>query len=417
MGPSFAGDPTLVAKWDFTSGLAGNPGPTIGWIRATISGMGFSGGANTGFTVASGDGPVHDHDPSTGAALGVGVWEGVRQLGLGTQDLSDNGGLLRVTLSLNQVVASDGTTTMDNILETTDTNTHVALFDNVAADSSTTYTVTWFIKKLNRQYVELDWNEDGGAGRTVGAVYDLDDDGTIVNTQNNTGQVIQNVGGGIFRLGFSGETAADTTNFIPRIWCNDDGGIQASYAGNTSNGVTAWGKNVTKTTDYSLPYIAATTGSVDVDVDDASADITSLGITKFTVVGSARTGFSSGVEVLAQMDDDTEDERVRIERNASNEVHAIVTVGGADVADLTLGTVANDTDFSYAFAGDTNDFEGIITGGSAQTDTGGALPSGIVTERVGTNSSQGEAWNSTVAERKIYNVRKTSAFLATAVAA
>ncbi len=113
-----------------------------------------------------------------------------------------------------------------------------------------------------------------------------------------------------------------------------------------------------------------------------------------TVFIAARTAPAGGTQVLLQRDDGDENERIRIERNSSDEIHFIVTDGGVDQADLNLGTVADDTDFGVAVRFAANDFAGSLDGAAVVTDTGGTIPT-ITTERFGVDSA-GNYWNSTI---------------------
>lgn len=113
-----------------------------------------------------------------------------------------------------------------------------------------------------------------------------------------------------------------------------------------------------------------------------------------TIYINAITPNYSGTNVLWQIDDGTANERIRIERNSSNEIHCIVTDGGTDVADLDLGTVADDTEFQVSFGWEANSFAASLDGGAVVTDTGGTLPA-VTTVRAG-YSTAGEQWNSEV---------------------
>lgn len=143
------------------------------------------------------------------------------------------------------------------------------------------------------------------------------------------------------------------------------------------------------------------------NADVISADISSeLGAAN-TLFVSAKTGKSSGV--VCQIDDGTEDERYRVERNGSDEIHVISTDGGVDLADLNLGAVADDTAFKVAVRFDTNDFAASLDGAAVVTDTGGTLPT-VDTIHIGMDSADDE-WGSTIDEVYLYGVGKNDAFI------
>ena len=128
-----------------------------------------------------------------------------------------------------------------------------------------------------------------------------------------------------------------------------------------------------------------------------AADTITLATTAFPfsatagiLVVEARAALGAGTHVLIQIDDGTANERIRIVRNTSNEIHCIVTDGGVDQCDLNLGSVSNDTAFKVAFSWAANDFAACLNGGAVQTDTGGTLPT-VTTLRLGSGNSA--YWN------------------------
>ena len=159
--------------------------------------------------------------------------------------------------------------------------------------------------------------------------------------------------------------------------------------------------------DIVTSYIPTTSGSVARTADVLSADISSeLGVNN-TLSISARTGF--GLGVLCQIDDGTENERYRIERNSSDEIRVIVTDGGVEQANLNLGVVADDTDFKVAVRFAASDFAASLDGAAVVVDTGGTLPT-IDTLRPGMDTS-GNEWNSTIASIQLWNGSKNNANL------
>ncbi len=125
------------------------------------------------------------------------------------------------------------------------------------------------------------------------------------------------------------------------------------------------------------------------------SDINFLSPLANTWLVKGRTAFGNGVQVLGQIDDGDENERIRIERNASNEIHFIVTDGGVEQCDLNLGTVADDTDLSVAVAWAANDFAGSLDGAAVVKDAAGAVPAGLTTKRLGRDTA-GNQWNRTI---------------------
>jgi len=155
---------------------------------------------------------------------------------------------------------------------------------------------------------------------------------------------------------------------------------------------------------------AATTRNADVNSSTAAIP-SGAG----TVVVNCRTAPGAGTQTLYSLDDGTANERIYIQRNSSNEIHAIVVDGGAPQCDLNLGTVSANTAFKVAFTWSVGDFEGKITGGTAQTDASGTLPT-VTTRRIAHDYNNATHWNSTVATLTEYPRRLPSAQLSALVA-
>jgi len=118
------------------------------------------------------------------------------------------------------------------------------------------------------------------------------------------------------------------------------------------------------------------------------------------------TGFSAGTIVIygtaptfsAQTglwvwDDGTTNNAILVYRDATGVMHGKVTAGGVQRCDLILGTVANGFDFRLAFGWDSGGAIGVLNGAAAVTASLAALPTGLVTIRLGCDSS-GNYWGS-----------------------
>ncbi len=173
-----------------------------------------------------------------------------------------------------------------------------------------------------------------------------------------------------------------------------------------------WGGDFNDDTAFITSHVPTTLAAVTRAADVISGDISAIVTPAMTLYFEGRTGFGAGV--CMQLDDGTENERFRLERNSSNEIHFIVTDGGSGLADLNLGTVADQTDFKACVSVALNDVKGIITGGTEQTDTSVTMPT-VTTYRPGMDTS-GDEWGGTIADNKLWRVNKSSEFIAEQVA-
>ena len=360
--------------------------------------------------------PRFDHNPVTGAPLGLLIEEARENLGLGSEDASDNSNELRVTVSTNTAVAPDGNTTMDSLLETADTNTHQLNLDILTVSSSTLYTITYSFKKLNNDYVELSWIENGVSSLTPHIVFRFSTE-AVVASSGITSSFIQNIGNGIYRIGFSATTESDTTGMLPIILTNTDGSSQQSYAGNTSNGVYLWGKQIEAGAfpSSSIKTVgAAVTRSADV-ATIALSDVPGFNQSAGTILIEAvipSINAASG-QALVVIDDGGLTDRIRINQTASADTVQIATTNssGNNGSSQLTGIVAG-TAFKIAGAYAQDDvvvaFDGTL--GTADTTTDLPTTDALTTLRIGRDSA-GDATNGHIARLVYWNVRQTDEFL------
>ena len=391
-------------------GSASVKGPAITFTRAS-SGTNFN---ESGVLVtASTDEPRFHHDPAnSNAALGLLTAEGRANLCLESATLDQSPWVTAAdtTLTSTTSTAPDGSSVVWDIKH--DDNSTSGLkqrINGITAD--TIHCASAFVKQGTtgaHDFVRMDWSDlnDG-----VRAWFDLTTGnvGTLVafGTGTATASGMIDVGDGWFRIWMSGKgDASDTTYDIFLLNAISDG----STTEEDTNSVFWWGAQVEEAS-FPTAYIATTTAAVARSADVDSVNISSeLGATANTLVISARTGYDAGV--IVQIDDGTENERYRIERNSSNEMRLFVTDGGVEqvgASGLNLGTVADRTNFKVAVRLAANDFAGSLDGAAIVSDPSGTLPT-VDTLRAGMDTS-GDEWNSTIAEVKLFNVGKPNTFL------
>lgn len=373
-------------------------------------------------TLVTTNNPRYAHDPAdSNARLGLRLEGQVEELVLQTEDFAttwnENG---TDVISTNTTVAPDGETTADTI-----TDNNGVGFESVnqnisgrANDETVTFSALVLkdaVVKTTR-YAGFRLWFNGGTLTEADLGFDTSTGEAVAEVISGTGTLI---GSGIEDLGLfwrpwlsfkNNATGNGTllTYLTPAQGNNADLTTDGFFA---TGSIVIWGSNLTLGGLSS--YIPATTIPVTRAPDVISSTITSILGAANTIAVSARTGYGTGV--VLQIDDGTENERYRVERNASNEIHVIVTDGGVDVADLDLGAVADNTDFKVVARLAVNDFAASLDGAAVVTDTGGALPT-VTTFRPGMDSS-GDEWNSTIKENWMWNVGKSDAFLISEAAA
>lgn len=180
-------------------------------------------------------------------------------------------GTYPVTVTADQAVAPDGTTTADLVVPTTATNNHgIPVVTPTAVTSGQVYTMSFYIKPFGAQrYIAA--HGDVSAGRLGGFVgYDL----VLGTVTGGTGATITSVGNGWFRI-VQVMTAASTGNStLAVILRNTSGANFESYTGNTSNGFYLWGVQL-ETGGAATAYIPTTN--------------TTASVTDYSLAGSVAT--------------------------------------------------------------------------------------------------------------------------------
>lgn len=295
------------------------------------------------------------------------------------------------TITADATAAPDGTTTMDKIVEGAGSVTPTVFRANSGITAGLPYLYSIFAKKAERTRLNLICT--GGFG--INATFDLDA-GTVESLSVGDAAAIIDCGGDIYRCAaFDVASATTVGNVQARVYGSSG---TPPYTGDGASGLYVWGANFVQSGLLStyVPRTGSAAASRSADsLTLPVADIAPWSTTRGVVEISARAPHGIAAAVLWQVDDGSEDNRLRIERDATGDLHCIVTAGGVAQADLDLGAVAGGADFSVAFAWASDDFAASLDGAAAVTDTSGSVPSGLTTMRFG-HSFTGEHWSSTV---------------------
>jgi hypothetical protein len=179
-----------------------------------------------------------------------------------------------LTVSANNATSPDGFTNADRMVETTATGQHLA-FQSLTVANGSTYTFTIFLKAQQRNAVSLQLADDSNRFTTL---FDVSA-GTILTTRNTgtpvgTSNSIVNYGNGWYRCSITMTQSAGTT-MIPHFALSNsntptwDGFDFPTYAGNTANGLLAYGAAL-ELGAYATSYIPTLAASVTRVADAAS---------------------------------------------------------------------------------------------------------------------------------------------------
>jgi len=158
---------------------------------------------------------------------------GRRNLLTYTEQFSDSAWALGgSTLSPNDAVAPDGTTTADKISEDSTTGVH-RLLNNASITVSAGITCTWsvYVKSSERSVVRFVNNN------LVGATFDLANGAASSNISAGITPAAVSVGNGWYRISISGLTATTAERIVVQMVV----GGTTSYTGVTGSGIFVWG--------------------------------------------------------------------------------------------------------------------------------------------------------------------------------
>jgi hypothetical protein len=352
--------------------------------------------------------PVFDHNPTTGEALGLSVWEARTNLLLRSQEFQTTWGATRSTVSVNQLIAPDGTVSADKLIANTDNNTHF-VGQNVALVSGTTYTVSSFVKAAEYSQVRL---QTTGTANWAQAFFDLTN-GTVISNSVGAGAEIRSVGNGWFRISVRGVadlTGSSTISLAPAV------AGSAIFTGDGTSGIYIWGAQL-EVGAFPTPYIPTVASTVARSADVAV--MTGVNFSRwyradegaFVVDAFARATPSSSRFALV-VSDGTANNRIGMATRAATTTTGLqVVVGGSTVATCAV-TVSADAFYKFAGSYAANDFNAAVNGTLATQDTLGGVP--VVTSMTIGSNQAGDATttlNGYIKSLSYYPTRLTNAQL------
>jgi hypothetical protein len=262
------------------------------------------------------------------------------------------------TVTTNAIVAPNGTTTADKIVEDTSTGFHTIDILNppVVAGS---YTVSVFVKAAERTKFQI----LGFFALTGNVNFDLIA-GTATTTAPALNGRIENYGNGWYRCQ---ATFTDLTGVGSQILFNilNNAGSN-SYTGTAGSGLYLWGAQL-ELGSYSTSYIPTTSASVTRNTDVISkTGITSLiGQTEGTIFLDVKAQLNSADEQDFSISDGTTNNRAFIRLASSGVIRAIGVFAGNTEFNIGSTAYTTGTRYKIALAYKNNDVILYINGTSA----------------------------------------------------
>jgi len=333
-------------------------------------------------TAAANEWP-REFDPVTGECLGRSVWESRTNLLLRSEEF-DNAYWIKTRTSIlaNQIIAPDGTLSMDKLVENTDNNTHLFDREVTGLSSGATHTYSVFLKAAERSMVRI-----SRAGGAVASAFNLST-GTVTNAAGSTG-VLTNLGNGIFRCSITFAIVGTSTNIYVELQTSSSTSAQL-YTGDGYSGIYIWGAQL-EAGAFATPYIPTVAAQVTRLADSAVMTGVNFSswyrqdegciLAEYSRVIASVAAANDGL--ILQIDDGANSNRIlagNVNNGGNSSITDAVVTGGSSQEQtfpLASGFVAN-TFYKQSFSYKTNDFKGCVNGGTVTTDTLGVTP--VVTQ-------------------------------------
>lgn len=355
-----------------------------------------------------------DTNPITDESLGLLIEEQRTNLLTYSEDFS-NAAWTKTegTITANTVVSPDGALNGDKFIEsTTASAVHVLISATATGVLSTTYVASFYIKSAERTRARVVMTFGGSNGvyadadlsaGTVGAA-------TAFNTATAGVSTIKSVGNGWFRVTVSGSSSA-STSITARVELLDASGNR-SYTGNGYNGIFIWGAQL-ELGAFPTSYIQTVASQVTRAADSASMTGANFSSWYNAAEGTmfAESYLRTGSPfIVVGISDGTTNNRSQIGAFTSGNQFFYV-VGGVVQALFAATPSTNEFNNKQAFAYKTNDFAGVVNGGTAGVDTLGVVTNAVNQMQIGSRTGVAEFANSTIKKIAYYPLRVTNAQL------
>lgn len=369
-------DPTVAPAWDFDA-RALTPGVTTGTMSTSE------------VWTAVGNGTIEQNIPAPWGADGPYGYlsEGARtNLGTYSNDLSQWSNT-NTTDTQNSAVTPDGTTTANQVVETTASASHVAAMPSISFANATAYTYSQYLKAGSVDWVQVVL-PSGAFGAGAWANFNLSSGAVGSNIGADATAKIQDVGNGWYRCSVTATSTAAATSSPSVAFTNnvDAASRLPQYVGSTSSNFLVFGAQV-EAGSFPSSYIPTTSTAVtrNADAGDTYSAVGNADSFPQTMTLEYTPNQITQVGYLVSVDDDSANNRAEIYVDASGKPVLRVVSGGTTTATITSSGSALVAGTTYRITGviGANDAELYVDGTSVGTDTSVTVPVSPTVLRVG----------------------------------
>jgi hypothetical protein len=320
-------------------------------------------------TAAANEWP-REFDPVTGECLGRSVWEARTNLLLRSEEF-DNASWTKTnaTISANQLIAPDGTLSMDKLVEDTATSGHL-INQVVTTLASATYALSFHVKAAGRSAFRI-----SRAGGVVGVGFDLSTQ-QVVAAAGATGSIVS-LGNDCYRCTIVFNTVVTNTELRFELQQTVSNAVQ-TYTGDGTSGIYIWGADF-QAGAFPTPYIKTEAAQVTRLAD--SAVMTGVNFSSWfnpeqgTLFAdyTAAAVVGGGSRFAFVMSDGTGNNRIGVGRIGDTADGSQIIFGGSVVASPVVAGAEGSARKLSAYY-NLNDFNASIDGVLGVQDTSGNVP-------------------------------------------
>jgi len=363
--------PTFQRDFAGLKTLDHGTGPAITFTRA--SGATYF-DADGVLQTASNDVARFDHDPATGSSLGL-LHEEARTNLLVRSEEFDNASWTKqdATITANAIVAPNGTTTADKIVEDTDTGLHRVY--QTPSTSAGAVTLSFYAKAAEKSWCFVRMNDGSNVARN--AYFDISS-GAVGSVGEGYTTSIAAVGNGWFRC--VATLSGNTSGAIVSMGIATADAAELSYTGDGTSGLYIWGAQLEQGA-FPTSYIPTTTATATRAAD--AAVVTPISsfynqaegtvIIECSFLGLDGTGTNSVWRFALQPNDNNNFLRLRQGAIISGADYEFASAGSTSVDSGTI-TINASQNYKLGSAFASNDFAAYSNGGGLLTDSSVVLP-------------------------------------------
>lgn len=307
---------------------------------------------------------------------------------LQSEDFATTWGVVNTTVTTNQAVAMNGTTTMDQIFDgVVATSRHIIyqLVRSLSANTNKTFSI--FVKDVDRRYIQLTILSETANG--IYAYFDLQTgtvtaSGVVASGVAVASASIEICSAGIYRLALVGNPHASATDYYFQVALSDRGTHSAplddgvpQYTG-TNKSVYVWGAQLEDNVSFPSSYIPTGAASATRAADNV------------TIIGAAQTDIAAATaSIISQVNRGMTGIATNIvDSDGTNLVGFNASDNGLAslVATLTTGNSANrTTQDKLGIAWNASGRSLVLNGGTVATDATAQTPSS--TQHIGSSGA------------------------------